>query len=149
MPIEVICSCGKRLTAPDNMAGKRGRCPFCGNVIVMPAPQKAPEPRRYFTPAPAGAVNRISSVEPPSSFGRVVYRSGRGQSRRRVKQNLDQAPPETPPPKPPRVRGWFVPLPPRKPGDPEPHYDYAVRRPDGAIAPTTGWKRWVRNVSDD
>lgn len=38
MPIRVKCSCGKTLTAPDNLAGKMGRCPACGARFTIPWP---------------------------------------------------------------------------------------------------------------
>ena len=36
MAIEVTCNCGKKLTATDDKAGLRGRCPSCRAVILMP-----------------------------------------------------------------------------------------------------------------
>ena len=39
MPIAVVCSCGARLKAPDATAGKRVKCPKCGNPIAVPAPE--------------------------------------------------------------------------------------------------------------
>lgn len=39
MPIPVACpSCGKQLQAPDSAAGKRAKCPACGNVFAIPEP---------------------------------------------------------------------------------------------------------------
>lgn len=35
MAIVVTCECGRTLTAPDDAAGRRGRCPFCGCVRLM------------------------------------------------------------------------------------------------------------------
>ena len=43
MPIKVTCSCGKTLTAPDAAAGKRAKCPGCGQVITIPAPVQEAE----------------------------------------------------------------------------------------------------------
>lgn len=40
--ISVGCACGKRLKAPASAAGKRARCPKCGTVHTLPAPQAAP-----------------------------------------------------------------------------------------------------------
>ncbi len=38
MPISCECpSCGKRLKAPDSAAGKRAKCPQCGNPVTIPA----------------------------------------------------------------------------------------------------------------
>jgi hypothetical protein len=45
--ISVTCDCGKRLKAPVAAAGKRARCPACGNVHVLPAPPSA-SPRDPF-----------------------------------------------------------------------------------------------------
>jgi RsiW-degrading membrane proteinase PrsW (M82 family) len=35
MPIMVRCSCGKELHARDDMAGKSGRCPGCGEILTF------------------------------------------------------------------------------------------------------------------
>lgn len=43
MPIVVACNCGKRFQAPDTLAGKQAKCPNCGSVLMIPAPQ-APTP---------------------------------------------------------------------------------------------------------
>ncbi len=38
MPISCQCpACGKRLKAPDSAAGKRARCPQCGEPVPIPA----------------------------------------------------------------------------------------------------------------
>ncbi len=42
MAIEFRCECGETLQVEDELAGKRGRCPSCGKVIVVP--DKDPEP---------------------------------------------------------------------------------------------------------
>lgn len=42
MPIPVACQCGKQVNAPDNLAGKRVKCPACGNPLVIPAAPVAP-----------------------------------------------------------------------------------------------------------
>ena len=39
MPISFDCpSCGKKTKAPDEMAGKRARCPLCKEIIQVPEP---------------------------------------------------------------------------------------------------------------
>jgi hypothetical protein len=39
MPIAVSCrQCGKTLSAPDQLAGKKVRCPACQAVLVVPSP---------------------------------------------------------------------------------------------------------------
>lgn len=43
MPITVQCAkCGKRLKAPDSVAGKRVKCPGCGGAVAVPAAAPAP-----------------------------------------------------------------------------------------------------------
>jgi len=53
MAIEVVCSgCKTRFRARDSDAGKRGKCPRCGTVIVVPdvayiEPEVLAEPQRF------------------------------------------------------------------------------------------------------
>ena len=35
MPISVVCKCGRTLTAPNEAAGKHGKCPSCGNRLLI------------------------------------------------------------------------------------------------------------------
>jgi DNA-directed RNA polymerase subunit RPC12/RpoP len=37
MSITVYCKCGKSLTAPDNAEGRHGKCPACGDRILITA----------------------------------------------------------------------------------------------------------------
>src|SRR5262249_4154612 len=37
MPISLSCPCGARLNAPDTTAGKKVKCPKCGDPIAVPA----------------------------------------------------------------------------------------------------------------
>src|SRR5262245_49323909 len=37
MLIELTCSCGKRLQASDEFAGRQGQCPACGRPLQIPA----------------------------------------------------------------------------------------------------------------
>ena len=36
MPISVTCKCGKKLNAPDTLAGKKAKCPGCSAMLVVP-----------------------------------------------------------------------------------------------------------------
>lgn len=36
MSIPTACSCGKRVNAPDHLAGKTVKCPGCGNPLAIP-----------------------------------------------------------------------------------------------------------------
>ena len=49
MPVRFNCHCGKRVTAPDESAGREGTCPTCRALIVVPA---------------VGEENRMSAVTP-------------------------------------------------------------------------------------
>ena len=37
MPIQVACSCGQKFSAKDELAGKRAKCPKCGQPLVIAA----------------------------------------------------------------------------------------------------------------
>jgi hypothetical protein len=36
MPIELTCSCGKRLQVSEAFAGRQGQCPVCGKLLPIP-----------------------------------------------------------------------------------------------------------------
>jgi twitching motility two-component system response regulator PilH len=40
MTIKVLCECGKTLCAPESAAGRKGRCPTCNRVILVPTPKE-------------------------------------------------------------------------------------------------------------
>ena len=42
MPIVIACQCGKKLQAKDELAGKRVKCPQCGQPLTVPAPGDMP-----------------------------------------------------------------------------------------------------------
>lgn len=42
MPIRVKCACGKGLSVKDELAGKRIKCPGCGEALPVPRPKDAP-----------------------------------------------------------------------------------------------------------
>lgn len=37
MPIRATCQCGHSVSVPDEMAGKRGKCPKCKEILQIPA----------------------------------------------------------------------------------------------------------------
>jgi predicted RNA-binding Zn-ribbon protein involved in translation (DUF1610 family) len=65
VPIKVSCSCGKTLTAPDTAAGKKAKCPSCGQVIVVPAAVQETEPVGIAAAGPPG-VPPAQTSGPPS-----------------------------------------------------------------------------------
>ena len=36
MPIEVSCRCGREISVPEKYAGRRGKCPACQSVLLIP-----------------------------------------------------------------------------------------------------------------
>lgn len=87
MPIKVTCnSCGGVLHAPDDAAGKRGRCPTCGMILSIPtdAPRVAAEPLPAPVPTAASATygvapgNELAFPKPPS-FGDDAAKASFGQ----------------------------------------------------------------------
>ena len=40
MPIKFLCPNGHQLTAPDNLAGRPGKCPKCNTPFVVPTPEE-------------------------------------------------------------------------------------------------------------
>ncbi len=81
MPVETLCeTCGKRLRAPDQLAGKRMNCPACKSPVEFPAEQavslsdaidllssgplavgNSPTDDRFSPPAPFAAARRERS----------------------------------------------------------------------------------------
>jgi hypothetical protein len=54
MPISMQCSCGKRMSVSDALAGKRVKCPACGDVLSV-------------TAAPAPVAGRVAVKKPAVS----------------------------------------------------------------------------------
>ena len=51
MDIRFKCACGHGLKAPAEMAGRRGKCPACGQVFVVPAAVEGSAPSSAAQPA--------------------------------------------------------------------------------------------------
>lgn len=65
MSITVNCLCGKKLKAPDRLAGKRAKCPRCGKALEVP---RLPE------------TDTSSSASSPSSGGKTCVACGQPMS---------------------------------------------------------------------
>ncbi|MEZ6086540.1 MAG: hypothetical protein R3C05_00585 [Pirellulaceae bacterium] len=65
MSLRVKCPCGQVLSAPDNAAGKRVRCPKCQALLQVPAP--APMVAELFEPGPFES--QTFDAEPFASAG--------------------------------------------------------------------------------
>src|SRR5438034_894902 len=99
MSINVSCpSCGGRLSAPDNLAGKRVKCPKCSQSLFVPAGAERPAALHREKPA--------ASAAPPPVIVEPV-----------------RLPPQRVEPEPPHAIPVFVPVPVRPsvpPAVPEP-----------------------------
>lgn len=42
MPLQIPCPCGKTLKVPDNLAGKKVKCPSCAEILDVPASPPPP-----------------------------------------------------------------------------------------------------------
>ncbi len=78
MAIKFLCdSCGKKLGVDDRLAGRRGKCPDCGFLFTVPAPDAPPPP-------PPRAMRQDATdyhvaVEGPDAdllFGRLAVKAG-------------------------------------------------------------------------
>src|SRR5580658_5427264 len=50
--LSVVCGCGRRLKAPIEAAGKRARCPACGNIVVLTPPDELTATPEITPPLP-------------------------------------------------------------------------------------------------
>jgi Protein of unknown function (DUF1559) len=61
MPVLASCPCGKQFRVPDELVGRRVKCPGCGEPVSVPAPVKAAAARK---PAPAADDNPAETSTP-------------------------------------------------------------------------------------
>jgi hypothetical protein len=66
-PVVIACSCGKRLKAKPELAGKKVKCPGCGGVLVVPKP-KVPVAAEV---EPSPAVTSVAEKECPTCLATV------------------------------------------------------------------------------
>ncbi len=72
MAIMFACSCGKSLHAKDELAGKKTKCPGCGVILTVPAPEPAPleeDDVANYLLQPENKPPESSKIESPSSHG--------------------------------------------------------------------------------
>lgn len=135
MTIPFACSCGKSFQAKDEFAGKRTKCPACGQVLVIPQPSRADAP----PPEPAAMIHfrcdcgKEFKVKPEFA-GRSTKCPACGRALVIPGGRATPAPAKVPPPPEPApaaVGGWDeVETPAEKPGDdlPRPKKRSARRR---------------------
>ncbi|MDR3638688.1 MAG: hypothetical protein P4L84_33085 [Isosphaeraceae bacterium] len=58
MSIEVECACGKRTTVSNELAGKRGRCRSCGEVVTIPSPATPDQIGEWLAVGAGPAIDR-------------------------------------------------------------------------------------------
>ncbi len=64
MPIKAACQCGARFNAKDELAGKRVKCPKCGQPLVIPSAQ-SPAPQAPAQPQPQQQVPQQQVPQQP------------------------------------------------------------------------------------
>ena len=65
MAIIVVCQCGQRLSARDELQGKRIKCPKCGSTLtIRPAPVAAPGETPHAAPTVPPVAKAISPAAP-------------------------------------------------------------------------------------
>jgi hypothetical protein len=82
MPIKFLCPNGHQLTAPDNLAGKPGKCPKCNTPFVVPKPEE--EEEAEAPPEAAAAPTEESPAAEPSSAETIGQGSGKGKNKSEV-----------------------------------------------------------------
>lgn len=67
--IEVECECGRVIKTKDENAGKKAKCPDCGEIIQIPAPRKAgAKPSAAAKKAPAASAVKSKRPKPEDEF---------------------------------------------------------------------------------
>jgi hypothetical protein len=70
MPIRFECSCGKIIKAPSSSVGAKGRCPRCGETIVVPGPTRSSKPISPLLPSrPDTSEHRQPATKAPIDTG--------------------------------------------------------------------------------
>lgn len=62
MSLVIACACGQKLKVRDEFAGKKAKCPKCGNVLTAPPPAEE---------EPAELLEMIQEEKPPAKPKRV------------------------------------------------------------------------------
>lgn len=111
MAISFACSCGKALRAKDEAAGKRAKCPQCGAIVNIPAPEVNDEAGEYALMPEEPAPAPFSPARPPlatTPFSQSsTFTSARGGEPQRFERTTEEPPP-TPPGSPWRERVYWV-----------------------------------------
>lgn len=105
MPIEFTCSCGHQFSVPAQHAGKKGKCPACGQTLTVPSEQPSARP------AATGSVSRAEAKAAPArtGFRRLSEFASEEETKRApVPAPLPVAEPSRNRPPRPGIAGWVV-----------------------------------------
>jgi hypothetical protein len=144
MSISFHCTCGRRLRARKEIAGRAVRCPQCGAALTVPVPGPA-EPTRSEVAEP------VTTAEPESPFAFETGETERGSVAESVPP-ASEAPPVVPAESEAVTLPWLspdsmppvapAPEPPRAPdGEPDPALAALVVADVGPIRPSAGRPR--------
>ncbi len=89
MPVFVTCDCGKTLQTPPGARARKGKCPACGRVLLLPATAEGPSPaaapparpktlapgQAHLRPRKAGAIRAIA-FEPNGPLLALAHETG-------------------------------------------------------------------------
>ena len=81
MPITVTCSCGRKLAAKDEYAGRTVKCPGCGQPLKIPEAATAPPIAPSDTTARSGQAKKKTASAPTraaSSASQLLDEAGLG-----------------------------------------------------------------------
>ncbi|MCK4624458.1 MAG: hypothetical protein KAV00_04045 [Phycisphaerae bacterium] len=99
--IQLTCSqCGSNLRVTDKMAGKKGKCPKCGKMNVIPCPDDKPPPEEQQDGSSlrdlAAAASKASSPTPLPNVAPAAHQPAstpvHGQSSRSRRQSSENPP---------------------------------------------------------
>ena len=138
MVIPVACTCGRTINAPDNMAGKRARCTYCGKPIPIPVPGQPPAPQGPISVTCACG----KTLKAPTTFAGKRARCPACGNPVQVPEalpELEVAPPPPPPPPPEQVQP-----PPPEPGPTEEEPEAAAAPPRRGRLPRRGARPLLR-----
>lgn len=82
MPIKFLCPNGHQLTAPDNLAGRPGKCPKCNTPFVVPKPdveEPAAEPAAETPAEPPTEETEGKPADDKASAAEIGQGSGKGK----------------------------------------------------------------------
>lgn len=98
-------ACSKKLKVPDSSAGKKAKCPGCGEVIYIGSPGASPDaPPKKRRAAGGGNAERRSADRPTARKRRSQSGAGEGGESRRRSASGQQGAPRRPKRRPARQR---------------------------------------------